>query len=164
MSIILYAQLSSKRDMATARMSVEAEPPGLKTYVDSLAALVPSEILTLHALMLSATTRTDGVTTTIVDAETLGYAFYGLILLSFGIYVGARWVERRWIALDWIRMLIPPVAFIGWTMLQRTTAFDAVVNGISDAQRTVFALFLASILGFGAAALAHKANQSPPTS
>jgi hypothetical protein len=161
-STILYAELSNKRDEASAGMSVSKQPPGLKTYVDALAALIPAEILTLHALMLAATTATKDGVTTIVDAKTLALAFYGLLALSLGLYVGARWLAKKWDGLDWFRMLIPPCAFVGWTMLQRTTAFDAVVSGVSDGQRTVAALFLAAVLGFVAAALAYKADQNAP--
>ena len=79
-----------------------------------------------------------------------------------GLYVAPRLLAKKWDVLDWVRMAIPPLAFIGWTMLQRATAFDAVFPGMLDASRTVVALFLAVVLGASAAALAYKADQKQP--
>jgi hypothetical protein len=62
----------------------------------------------------------------------------------------------------YIRMAIPPLAFVGWTMLQRATAFDAIFPGMAEAPRTVVALFLGVLLGLVASALAYKADQRQP--
>jgi hypothetical protein len=59
-------------------------------------------------------------------------------------------------------MLIPPLAFVGWTMLLRATAFDAIFPGLAKAPRTVAALFLAVILGRLASIFAQKADQVDP--
>lgn len=65
---------------------------------------------------------------------------------------------RSWHVLDYGRVLIPPAAFIAWTMLQPATAFDAVMPDLSKAARTIIALFAAVLLGLAAAALAGKAD------
>lgn len=170
MSTIAYANLTNKREVAQPDKSTAQEPPGMRTYIDAFAALVPAEVLTLHGFIISYTTKIsqdvtpkDGtkVVTTISDPGTLSFAFWGLIALSMAFYVGPRLLARMWDKLDWIRALIPPLAFTGWTMLQRTTAFDAAFPIVSGSQRTVSALFLGVILGAVAAGLAYKIDQKP---
>jgi hypothetical protein len=83
-----------------------------------------------------------------------------------GLYAIPRYLTKNWDKLDWLRVAIPPLALIGWAMLQRATAFDAAVNvlniDISDATRTVIALLLAVVLAGMATALAYKADQKNP--
>ncbi len=67
MSTLAYAQLTTTRDVAPPQTSTSTSPPGMKSYVDVLAALVPTEVLTLHGLMLSVTTKVDKVGTKITD-------------------------------------------------------------------------------------------------
>jgi FtsH-binding integral membrane protein len=135
----------------------------MNTYVDALAALVPAEVLTLHGLILSVTTQAQNSITKIIAPETLFWAFFGLIVMSVGLYVVPRLLTaKEWDSLDWLRAAIPPLAFIGWTMLQRATAFDAVFPRMCDPLRTVIALFLGAVLGVGATALAYKADQKEP--
>lgn len=159
MSTLAYAELTNKRDVATPGTSESSSPPGVKTYVDALAALVPAELLTLHALIISVTTKVAGDTTTIEDAKTLNFAFWGLFVLGAILYAAPRLLEKKWDKLDWIRFLIPPLAFAGWTMLQRATAFDAAFPELAESPRTVAALFLAVIVAGLATALAYKADQ-----
>lgn len=161
MSTLAYAQLTTKRDDARPSTSTSTAPPGVKTYVDALAALVPAEVLTLHALVLSVTTKVESNVTRITEVATLRWAFVGLLVVSVGLYVAPRLLDKKWDRLDLLRMLIPPLAFVGWTMLQRATAFDATFPNTNDAARTVAALFLAVALGAAAAALAYKADQKP---
>lgn len=156
MSTIAYAALTSRRDEAPPGTS-RAESPGVGMYVDALAALVPAEVLTLHGLILTATTTRNGDTFAITALGTLRYAFFGLLALAIAVYVAARLMKHRWENLDYARMFIPPLAFVGWTMLQKATAFDAVSH-LPDAARTVIALFLAVVLGGAATILAYKAD------
>ncbi len=159
MSTFAYAALTNiHEDTRKTR-----QPSGIKGYIDAMAALVPAEILTLHALMLSATTeiiQNENSTpiTKITDPVTLEYAFWGLVVLSVVIFVATRF--KRWTSLDYLRMLIPPAAFVVWTMLQRTTAFDVIGADLAEAPRTVIALFAAAILGLIAGSLAMKAEKS----
>lgn len=53
------------------------------------------------------------------------------------------------------------IAFVGWTMLQRVSAFDAIFPSLGDANRTVIAVIGAFILGVAATLLAYKADQNP---
>lgn len=163
MSTFSYAALTTRREEGSPGTTTKNAPPGINTSLDALAALVPAEVLALHAVILSATTKTTDGKTEITAQGTLFWAFVGLVLLSIALYVGYRRLAKKWDKWDWIRMLIPPLAFVGWTMLQRATAFDAVVPDLADAPRTVVALFLGVILAVVAAALAYKADQKPIT-
>jgi FtsH-binding integral membrane protein len=158
MSTFGYAALTTSREQAV-HTSTPQSPPGVGTYVDALAALVPAEVLALHAVILSVTTKTDKATTQIIAPETLFWAFFGLIILSVLLYVTMRLQAGKWDSLDYLRMAIPPLAFVGWTMLQRATAFDAVCTSLAEAPRTALALFLSVLLGLAAANLAYKAGQ-----
>ncbi len=167
MSTLTYAALTTKREKATPGSSTKQQPPGIKTYVDAFAALVPAEVLTLHALIISVTTTTDqtpnaAATIQIKNVDTLVGSFYGLVALSILLYVAPRVISRTWDRLDYLRSAIPPLAFLGWTMLQRATAFDAVAHTLPGATRTVIALFLGVVLGLVASALAYKADQKVP--
>ena len=162
MSTLAYAEFTNRREEAKPKTSTSTAPPGVKTYVGALAALVPAEVLTLHGLILSVTTKSDGNATKITAPETLAWAFLGLLVVSAGLYIAPRLMAQKWDTLDWFRMAIPPLALVGWTMLQRATAFDAVFPGMADAARTVTAVFLAVVLGAAATTLAFKADQRQP--
>jgi hypothetical protein len=164
MSATAYGVLSWRRELSSKGKSKKDEPPGVKTYIDVLAALVPSEALTFHALVLSANTKTETnvttgeVVTTITNAGALWWAFWGCIVLSVILYWfghgAAAWDE--W---DYLRVLIPPIAFVGWVMLQKSTAFDAVLPNFDQGTRFVIALFIAVILGGLAKWLSDVADQ-----
>lgn len=159
MSTLAFAEFTTKREEAVPGSSSSQNPPGVSTFVDALAALVPAEVLTLHAVILSVTTTKTDKVTTISEPQTLQWAFAGLIVTSIVLYVVPRF--SKWDKLDYLRAAIPPLAFVGWTMLQRSTAFDAVAPALKDAPRTVIALFLGVVLGLVASALANKADKKP---
>jgi hypothetical protein len=170
MSTIAYAQLTNAREAATPATSTTTGTPGVKTYVDAFAALVPAEVLTLHALVISVTTETaqkamatggkmETVTTILPKAiSTLQIAFWVLVIMSIALYAAPRYFGGKWDKFDWVRVAIAPLAFFGWTMLQRTTAFDAAFPAVESIPRTVFALFLGAVLGAVTAVLAMKAD------
>ena len=167
MSSAVYGILTNERDTADPDKSQKEQPPGVKTFVDALAALVPAEVLALHATVISWTTDTTVATasaeasTRIIDRETLSLSFFGMLALSMIIYAIPRLTAKLWDSWDYLRVLIPPSAFVGWTMLQRMTAFDAVFPNLGSIPRSVGALFLAVVLGLVAGLLAYKADQKP---
>lgn len=166
MSTLAYAALTTRRDESEPNTSRTSSPPGVGSWVDALAALVPAEVLGLHAVILSFTTSTSEgeagtASTAITEPTTLAWAFAGLCLVSVALYVVPRVKDRMWDRLDFLRAAIPPLAFVGWTMLQRSTAFDAVWPQLGQAPRAVIALFLAVVLGLAASALGYKADQQP---
>jgi hypothetical protein len=128
--------------------------------VDALAALVPAEVLAAHATILTFTTNTEDTVVTLTDKPALSIAFYGLIVLSMILYVVGRLIKSSWDAWDWLRVLIAPLAFVGWTMLQKATAFDAVAPAaLTSGTRNVIAILGGIVLGVIAAGLAYKADQ-----
>jgi hypothetical protein len=167
MSTLAYAALTNRRVQATSGTSTTTSPPGLKTYADAVAALVPAEVLSLHAVILSITTKTalkdDGTSAvTITDPVTLRWAFWGLVTLSIFLYLVPRFRTKD--RFDFARAVIPPAAFVAWTMLQKATAFDAVDPKLGEVPRTVIALFAAVVLGVLAAVLASSADSRTPPS
>jgi hypothetical protein len=173
-STLAYAQLTNVREAASPGTSTTAGSPGLRTYVDAFAALVPAEVLTLHALIIAQTTETKpqpratgskimetATTIPLESVTTLQFAFWGLVVLSIVLYIAPRFFGGTWDRYDWIRVTIAPLAFFGWTMLQRTTAFDAAFASVQPIPRTVAALFLGAILGAITAGLAMKADAKP---
>jgi hypothetical protein len=160
MSTLAYASLTTSREAAAPGTSVTASP-GVGTYIDAFAALVPAEVLTLHALIISYTVQTRGNATMIIegDGSLLRFSFWGLIVLSMVLYAGPRLFAKKWDGWDFLRVLIPPLAFAGWTMLQKMTAFDAVYPALGEAVRTVVALFLGVGLGLAAVALAYEVDR-----
>ena len=172
MSTIAYAQLTNVRDSSPPGASTSTHSPGIRTYVDAFAALVPAEVLTLHALVIAVVTETSqkasaGDASEIVTAilpqaiATLQIAFWALILMSMALYAVPRYFGGKWNKFDWIRITVSPLAFLGWTMLQRTTAFDAAFPEIETIPRTVSALFLGAALGAITAGLALQADKKP---
>ena len=175
MSTLAYAQLTNAREAAQPGTSTTTSKPGIQTYMDAFAALVPAEVLTLHALIISATTHMETIAgsapekaATLASSilpdgmRTLQMSFWGLLAMSIALYAIPRYSGGDWDRFDWIRTLIAPLAFVGWAMLQRTTAFDAMFPALTQPPRTVMALFLGAILGATTAALALKADNKKP--
>lgn len=163
MSTLVYAALTSKRDQATKGTSFTSGAPGMGAWVDALAALVPSEVLAAHAAVLAVTTVTDrstGIATEITDPATLKWAFFALLPVSSFVYIGARLVAHAWNKFDYLRMLIPPLAFFGWSMVQRTTGFDAAFPNVTLGARTAVGAIGAVVLGTIASLLAYRADQA----
>lgn len=160
MSSLAYGALTRKRVQADPGTSDTTEPPGLKTYVDALAALVPAEVLTVHAVVISQATDIKDATATITAPAQLGFFFWFLVGLSIVLFLIGREsvIPKGW---DWARMLIPPTAFVGWTMLQPTTAFDAVAPGFIPDWRWALGLALAIVVGISAGLLGVVADRKP---
>src|ERR1700730_10999912 len=102
----------------------------VKNFVDPLTALVPSEVLVAHAVILQATSKpgkdaAGKPVTTISDPTVLKWAFVGLTVLSVILYLAGRRGAGR-SRLDFARAARPPLAFVGWTMLQTGSAVDAI--------------------------------------
>ncbi|MDQ3724469.1 MAG: hypothetical protein M3335_01030 [Actinomycetota bacterium] len=188
MSCIVYGALTAQREAAPKGTSKDSEAPGFGSYVDVVAALVPAEILAANAVLLPlmAETKADSTgqaVTTVHDPSNLELVFWLSIAFSIALYVigdraRARIAARKseevagsgqrvgvisWDAWNTLRALIPAGAYVAWTMLQKSTAFDAVSPDMAEAQRMVIAVFGAIALGAIAKALSDKAdNQAPP--
>jgi len=186
MSSVVYGALTAQREAAPEGTSKEEEAPGFGSYVDVVAALVPAEILAANAalLPLMAETSTDdsgNVITTIQDPANLKLVFWLSIVFSIALYVigdrtRARVAARKreeeagagkevevvsWGRWNTVRALIPAGAYVAWTMLQKSTAFDAVSADMAEAKRLVIAVFGAIALGAIAKLLSDKADNAP---
>ena len=168
MSTLAYAMITRKREKAPAGTSKDESPPGVGFFLDALGALVPAEVLALHAFAISQTTATMTVggktVTTITNPGTLKATFAALIVICIALYVLPHIGlpnPSHWDWEDWIRMFIPPLAFVGWTMLQTNTAFDAIAPGFVGAPRVLIAVIGALVLGLIAARLGYSAHTSP---
>jgi len=176
MSTLAYGSMTNLRQNAAPGTSTSTSPPGSSPYADVLAALVPSEVLVAHAAIVAATSSpakgakdangAEAVATAInaADMGLLSASLWMLMIASIILFVLARRSGGTWERYDLLRMLIAPAAFFGWTMLQRTSAFDAAFPGVTTSQRSVYAILLALAFGAITAALAIKADKAvPPT-
>jgi hypothetical protein len=114
-------QLTNAREAAQPGTSTTTAKPGMQTHLDAFAALVPAEVLTLHALIISATTEipkkvASGDGTVAVAArilpeamQTLQYSFWGLVAASAALYTIPRATGGKWDKFDWLHVLIAPL-------------------------------------------------------
>jgi uncharacterized membrane protein len=160
MSTLTYAMVTNKQEEAAPQPGTQA--PAVTTYVAAVAALVPAEVLALHAVIISFTTEVKDNKTSITDLATLRWAFWALLFVALFLYLLPRLFRgtpERW---DALRAAIPPAAFVVWTMLQPVTAFDAAFPQVSSTQRNVAAVIAAVVLAAIATTLAFKTNAKPP--
>lgn len=182
MSSVAFGALATRRENSDSGTSKSEQPPGLNSYIDVLAALVPAEVLAINALIITTVTRASPQgQARITDPGTLRLAFWLLIGLSMALFVLGRQPTPtsatvrqqsgvpvpRWQRLEWqdlIRVLIPPAAFVGWTMLEPTSVWNAVVPRMSSGSRTLIAIVGAAVLAAVTKALvSHSDNKpSPP--
>lgn len=179
MSSVAFGALTTRREVAVSGTSKSVLPPGLNGYIDILAALVPAEVLAVHATVLSivATSSSQGQTR-ITDVTTAKWAFWLLLGLSVVLFVlgrggaaavlgnqdaGGRTAQPRWEWQDAVRLLIPPMAFVGWTMLEPVSAWNAVAPHVSAGMRVLIAAVGAVALAAITKALTtHADKKSPP--
>jgi peptidoglycan/LPS O-acetylase OafA/YrhL len=172
-STLIYEAITSAREATqpqNALMVREAATPGEGTkipkLVDSVAALVPVEVLAAHAAVLGvvATTSDPGdkgpVVVTITEDGWATGAWFVLLGVALLFYVVPHVVKGKWDGWDWLRMLIPPVAFAAWTMLAKGTLFDAV-NDWDSLTRTLVAVAIGLAALLASQATAEEAEKKP---
>ncbi|TWP52518.1 hypothetical protein FKR81_09340 [Lentzea tibetensis] len=164
MSTVLYAQRTVERYAAAPD---ETSKPAL--VLDSVAALVPAEVLAAHALIVpmlteKATTPQGEVVTIIsgTNAATLSWVFWALLALASGVFLVGRMGRSAFGSGDVLRVLIPPAAFVCWTMLQQSTVFDGAFPSVDTGARNAGAVLGAIALGVLAGVLAYTAAQTDP--
>ncbi len=168
MSSMLYGAISAKREAAPAGQSTDTSAPGVGTYIDALAALVPAEVLGLHAIILSFCTKTNNGATEITESSTLKWAFWVLLVLATLLFAAGRWqakapgVKSPVLLMTLVQAVIPAAAFVAWTMLLKVSAFDAVASGLATGARDTIAVVAAVVLGVIAGLLGYKLNQASP--
>jgi hypothetical protein len=168
MSTVAYGALTEARKTTPAG-TVNREA-GLGTYIDILAALVPAEVIAAHAFILTLATKTvkdakGHSAVTITQKGALTGTFWALLVLSVLLFFAGRWLKGGGKPFDWrwdiLRLLIPPAAFVAWTMIQKNTAFDAISSWHGD-QRAIVAVLIAVFLSFLAGALSVQADRQNP--
>jgi hypothetical protein len=172
MSSYAYGAMALRREEAHRNTSKTSEPPGLSTYVDGLAAIVPAEVLALHALaisVLSPPSKKSGenIATIIngADRPFLIFVFIVCIFASMALYAlgHKRQTSKKFAAVDYLSMLIPAFAFVAWTMAQRATAWDAIYPGMPETWSFFIAALVATGLGIAAAGSANADDNKEPT-
>jgi hypothetical protein len=172
-----YGVLSAQRQAATKGESKDKQSPGLGSYIDVAAALVPAEILAANAALLpimstSGEDESGASVTTITEPGTLKLVFWLSIVSCIVLYVAAQLTRAKkerakagngvgvakWGFANYLRMFIPAGAYVGWTMLQKSTAFDAIDPGMSQSLRLTLAVFAAIALSVVAKALSDQAD------
>jgi hypothetical protein len=136
--------------------------PGLKTYVDTLTAIVPAEVLAMHAALFAALTEKKGNRVDITDPGWLEFGFWAMVVLSVVFYFAGYQKKRvnRWVVLG---AFVPPLAFFLWTMALQQSAFDAAFD-LSDGGRQALVIVGTPVLALLAAAAplgCDKAAQLP---
>jgi len=180
MSTVAFGALTTRREKSDSGTSKSSQPPGLNSYIDVLAALVPAEVLAIHAVVIAAATTTSRGQTQITQPGTLRLAFWLLVGLSTVLFVlgrrpaptptavlqQSRTSVPHWQHLEWqdlVRAAIPPAAFVGWTMLEPASVWNVVVPDMSSETRTLIALVGAVFLAAVTKALAsHADNKLSP--
>jgi hypothetical protein len=181
-STLAYGVISAQRQAEPEGESKADGSPGFGSYIDVLAALVPAEVLVANAalipVMTSSSSDKDGnPITTITDLSTLKVVFWLSVVASVVLYGAAHWSRAsseeaeangdvevsKWGLANLLRALIPAGAYVGWTMLQKSTAFDAVAPDMSEALRLTIAVFAALGLAALAKVLSDRADEASPT-
>lgn len=180
MSSYLYGTLSRKR-LATsadaplayaqadrgAAGGLAPRDPGAKSkevvshWQDVLVALVPAEVLAFHGVAMTVGTTTTGSgddTTTVITAPNeMVVVYWILVALAFLLYLdGCKSFKPQ----DFARAGVASIAFVLWTLLQPSTAFDAFNWNPSTLIRLTVALAGAAILAFVVNGLATKADRA----
>lgn len=167
-NILVRGLMESDTDMTVTDDSTVTYKPSSKlpTFVDALLALVPAEFIAAHTAIIAFTTETtyatDGVTTsTITDDGTLSITFWLLPIVAVVVYaiVHGKAEFGRW---DFVRMLIPGAAMVGWMMGLSPSAFDAWNPDFDSGNRQLIVIVGAIVLGAIAARLGYVAEKEDP--
>jgi hypothetical protein len=125
-SAYLYGRMTknvSEEEGLRRTAAGEAETPEQKAaaLAQKLAALVPADILVIHAAVLAGATELgeDG-STTVTKPDVLKWTLPVLAAVALALFLIGR--LPTWERADYVRMLIAPAAFFTWTLLTGTSA------------------------------------------
>jgi hypothetical protein len=170
MSCLAYGSLSKRRldtpannTLVTAGKSgdnvVNSTDKKVGLWQDALASLVPAEVLALHGIAMSYGTTTTGsgesAVTKITHPDEMTLVYIAMMIFAAGLFLATAGSLKK---LQWARALIPVTAFVLWTMIQPSTAFDALGFDLSSFARMMIAVFGAVALGALSAYLAKRAD------
>ena len=179
MSTVSFGALTTRREKSDSGTSKSDQPPGLNSYIDVLAALVPAEVLAIHAVIIAAVTTTNqsAVRAKITQPATLRLAFCcwaawrcvlrappAVSLTPAAVRQQAGASVPRWQRLEWqdlIRIVIPPAVFVGRTLLEPTSVWNVVDASMSSGTRMLIAMVGAVLLAAVTKALASHSDNKP---
>jgi hypothetical protein len=144
MSAFLYGRLIRQQEALKGDTAAAARAEQNK-LVTTVAALIPTEIIALHALMVSCTTTTSHGITTITKRAPLQASLIVMILLSVVVFVIGR-SGKEWTKRDFVRVWLPPAAVLAWTGLIGTSALSPWVAAWDQAYVVLAASALAVVL------------------
>jgi hypothetical protein len=138
MSAYLYGRMRRSKPVVIETLDaagtvVETTQGRDNKIVEGLAAVIPADVIALHALVLAATTETVAATKSaegavrIVSRTALQWSLPVLALLAIGLFVlghlkASESPSWRWDKLDFVRMFLPASAFLAWAALTGTSA------------------------------------------
>ena len=127
MSTILYARSTRRAETnpllaGVADEDAETGEQKASELAQKVAALVPAEVLLIWAAVLAegVDAEADG-TTKIVNETLMKWSLVGGAALALLLYVIPKLIGG-WSPKDWGRMVVPPLAFLAWTLLTGSTA------------------------------------------
>lgn len=138
----------------------------MKTYIDTLAALVPAETLVLYAgIVIPNVTTSISVAgkkaTVISDPVLMVWSCAGLLVLSAALYFVGRFQKgAKFTGWDVPKFLIPPASFAAWMLLENPSVWDVWWHRSSTSDRVVITAFAAIVLGILASALGYQVDQA----
>ena len=133
----------AREDAALADAKEETDT---NKYVALIAALVPADVLAIHAIVLSLTTTTDDAgTTSITNAGLLGNSFIVLVIVSAALYLLGRGL-KEFKPKDLILLVIPPLSFAAWAALIGTSALTPWVAGVISREALLITATILAVL------------------
>lgn len=165
MSTVLYGAISRKRVEAPADESTNKAAPGLKTYTDILAALLPSEALAaFHVVLTLAESGTSANEADIISQSDGHLVFYSFVGSALALYLIGRvrhLQNPKDFGGDVFRSAIPAFAMAIWILIERPD-FVPVAAEWSSTARIIVAVLGPILLGAAAAALGVRAHKQKP--
>ena len=138
---------------------------GDNKIVEGLVAIIPVDIITLHAVVLSLTTTTNKTTgeVSITDPTTLKNSLFVFIVLAAALFVIGHLKTSdtpafKWDSWDWLRIVLPPLAFLAWAGLTGVSALTPWILNWSKA----WVALSAGVIGIVVLALATATAEEPP--
>jgi hypothetical protein len=159
------ADVEANRTGQSQAVAVEPATGKVSHWQDVAAGLVPAEVLAIHGIAMSYGTTTTGsgesAVTRITYPGQMMAVYIAMMVLAAGLYLLGAKTVRGW--RTWVRAAIAVAAFIVWTMIQPSTAFDAFPFGFTSFARTMIAVFGAILLAVLVKVMAAKADAEEPT-
>jgi hypothetical protein len=114
----LYGRTTRVAEENAPALRQAGEPPQQAVALaQRIAALIPADILAIHAIVLAiATEKANDGTTTVTNASLLKWSFPLLASLGILLYAIGKLPNWSWSS-DAVRMIIPVGAYFAWTLL-----------------------------------------------